>query len=215
MDSHSLISRMQILFPVFSQFDLIREIVEQGQWLELPEGEQLMEVGHVIKVVPLVVFGTIKVIREDDDGNEILLYYIKPGESCAMTLTSCLRNEKSAVRAIVEQSVGILALPVNVVYELLRRYPSWNDFITVTYAQRFEEMIELIDHISFYKMDVRLLKYLIDKSHLFKSKTLVVSRTEIAKDLNSSREVISRLLKQMEKKQLIRMDGSTVELLEA
>jgi CRP/FNR family transcriptional regulator len=214
MDSHSLISRMKKLFPEFSQFDLVTEIIEKGHWMELNEGEQIMDVGHVIRVVPLVISGTIKVIREDEDGNEILLYYIKAGESCAMTLSSCLRNEKSAVRAVVEQPAGLLALPVNVVYDFVRRYPSWNDFITTTYAQRFEEMIELIDHISFYKMDVRLLKYLIDKSHLFQSKILTVSRTQIARDLNSSREVISRLLKQMEKKKLIRMEGSTVELFE-
>ncbi|MCB0632885.1 MAG: Crp/Fnr family transcriptional regulator [Saprospiraceae bacterium] len=214
MDSQSLIGRMKALFPVFSQFDLITEIVNKGQWMELTSGEQIMDVGIVIRAVPLVVTGTIKVIREDEDGNEILLYYIKAGESCAMTLSSCLRNEKSAVRAVVERPAGILALPVSAVYDFVLRFPSWNDFITVTYAQRFEEMIELIDHISFYKMDVRLLKYLIDKSHLFQSRTLTVSRTQIAKDLNSSREVISRLLKHMEKKKLIRMDGSTVELLE-
>jgi CRP/FNR family transcriptional regulator len=161
-----------------------------------------------------VLDGSIKVIREDEEGNEIFLYYIKSGESCAMTLSSCLRRETSSVKAIVESPADLLALPADVIYSFALRYPSWNDFMTETYARRFEEMLEVIDHIAFHSMDVRLLKYLIDRSHLLQSKVLSVSRTQIAKDLNSSREVISRLLKQMEKKRLVKISGTQVELLE-
>lgn len=214
MNDKDLLQQLRALFPVFSQYDLLAELVGKGHWLALPAGEQIMATGNIIKVIPLVFDGTIKVMREDEEGNEILLYYIKPGESCAMTLSSSLRRETSSIKAVVENPVEVLALPVSTVYDFVHRYPSWNDFMTETYARRFEEMLAVIDHIAFHKMDVRLLKYLIDRSHILGTQSLKVSRTQIAKDLNSSREVISRLLKQMEKKQLIRINGSEVELLE-
>ncbi len=212
MDEKNLKQQLQRLFPIFTQRELLREIVEKSHHLEIPAGEQIIQVGNIIKVVPFVLEGSVKVIREDEEGNEIFLYYIKSGESCAMTLSSCLRRETSSVKAIVESPAKLLALPTDVIYDLAHRFPVWSDFMTETYARRFEEMLEVIDHVAFHSMDVRLLKYLIDRSHLLQSKTLKVSRTQIAKDLNSSREVISRLLKQMEKNKLIRMAGSEVEL---
>lgn len=214
MNNQNLSHTLKKLFPVFTQHDLLQEIVEKSQRLEILAGEQIIGVGSLVKVVPLVLDGSIKVIREDEEGNEIFLYYIKSGESCAMTLSSCLRRETSSVKAIVERRADVLALTADVVYDLAHRYPSWSDFTTETYARRFEEMLEVIDHVAFHKMDVRLLKYLIDRSHLLHSKVLTVSRTQIAKDLNSSREVISRLLKQMEKNSLIRIMGSEIELME-
>ncbi|PHN05912.1 Crp/Fnr family transcriptional regulator [Flavilitoribacter nigricans] len=214
MEKKNLTGQLKRLFPVFQQYELLTEIVAKSQRMEIPAGEQIIGVGNRINVVPLVLDGTIKVIREDDEGNEIFLYYIKSGESCAMTLTACLRRDPSSVKAIVESPTDLLALPADVVYDLAHRFPNWNDFMTETYARRFEEMMEVIDHVAFHSMDVRLLKYLIDRSHLLQSRVLTVSRTQIAKDLNSSREVISRLLKQMEKKKLVRIDGSAVELLE-
>lgn len=213
MDDRNLKQQLKRLFPIFTQHDLLGEIVTKSQHLEIPAGEEIIQVGNLIKVVPFVLEGSIKVIREDDEGHEIFLYYIKSGESCAMTLSSCLRRETSSVNAIVESPAKLLALPADVIYDLAHRYPAWSDFMTETYARRFEEMLEVIDHVAFHSMDVRLLKYLMDRSHLLQSKTLTVSRTQIAKDLNSSREVISRLLKQMEKNRLIRMSGSEVELI--
>lgn len=212
MEEKKLTGYLKRLFPVFTQHELLTEIIAKSQRLEIPAGNQIIGVGNIIKVVPLVLKGSIKVIREDEEGNEILLYYIKSGESCAMTLSSCLRRETSSVKAIVESPTDLLALPSDVIYNLAHRFPNWNDFMTETYALRFEEMLEVIDHVAFHSLDVRLLKYLIDRSHLLHSRKLKVSRTEIAKDLNSSREVISRLLKQMEKKKLIRILGSEVEL---
>lgn len=214
MQVPSLTTQLKALFPVFDQYDLLMEIAGKGQYLEIPAGTQIIGMGNVIKVVPLVLKGSIKVIREDEEGNEIFLYYIKKGESCAMTLSGCMRREPSAVKAIVDNPAVVLTLPANVVYDLAHRFPGWSDFMNETYARRFEEMLEIIDQIAFHSLDVRLLKYLILRSHLQQTKTLTVSRTQIARDLNSSREVISRLLKQMEKNRLIRIDGSQVELLE-
>lgn len=214
MEQAELISTLRRLFPVFTQHELLREIIDKSRWLEVASGELIVDVGHTVRVVPLVLEGSIKVIREDDAGNEIFLYYIRAGESCAMTLTSYLRGEASGVRAIVESPARLLALSADALYELSFKYAGWNDFITETYARRFEEILEVIDQIAFQKMDVRLLRYLMDKSHLLGTRHLEVSRTQIARDLNSSREVISRLLKQMEKRQMIRIRGNEVELLD-
>lgn len=212
MDHKSLFSQLKILFPGLAPQDLRAEIIEKGKWMALPPGQQVIDVGNVIRIVPLVFSGSIKVIREDDAGNELFLYYIRSGESCAMTLSSCLRQEKSAIKAVVESSASVLALPVDVVRDLNRRFPLWNDFITETYARRFEEILEVVDQIAFQQLDVRLLKYLLDKSQLLQSRILTISRTEIARDLHSSREVISRLLKQMERRKLLHIRGNQIEI---
>lgn len=212
MDKTQLANQLRASFPIFSQHELAQEIAEKAQWAELPVGVHILEVGHFIKVVPLVLSGSIKVVRENAQGNEIFLYYIGKGESCAMTLSACLRREKSAIKAIVESDAQVLALPVEAVYDFVRRYPSWNEFMAATYALRFQEILDVVDSIAFQSMDVRLLKYLLEKSHLLGIRTLTVSRTAVAKDLNSSREVVSRLLKQMASKGIVNMTGNQVEM---
>lgn len=213
MEVAQLIRQIRTLFPAFKQTELIEKIAASGQWLEIPAGEQIMDAGDLIRIVPLVVSGSVKIIREDEDGHEIFLYYVTPGESCAMTLASCVRREKSAVKAIVESPAHILALPVQSIYDFMHQYPSWNEFMAETYARRFDEILAVVDNIAFRKMDERLQVYLTNKSKLLGTKTLTLSKTDVAKDLNSSREVISRLMKQMEKNRMINMSGSTIELL--
>lgn len=199
-------------FPSFDQFELIKDLSEKGTFIEVPSNEVLLDSGNIIKVIPLVFKGSIKVFREDQYGNEIFLYYIQSGQSCAMTLSSCLKREKSVVKAITQSRTKILAVPVDVVHDFMFKYPSWNNFILQTYSIRFEEIIDVVDHVAFQKMDARLLKYLLDKSALLKSKELAISNTEIAKDLNSSREVISRLLKQLEKRAVLKAARGKIEL---
>ena len=206
--------QLKASFPIFSQTDLVREILEKGQVLELPAGHQILDTDDFVNIIPLVIEGSIKVLREDDLGHEILLYYIQPGESCAMTLSSCLKRERSSVKAIAQTPTTAIAVPVDIIYHFLRKYPSWNDFIVDTYSRRFNEILEVVDTIAFQKMDMRLLKYLFDKGRVLGSSHFRISKTDIAKDLNSSREVISRLLRQMEKNGLIRQDGSDLELLD-
>ena len=213
MEASNLGQQLRSLFPILSQTGLVLDIVQKGQFVELPAGAQLLDLGNIIKVVPLVLSGSVKVVREDEEGNEIFLYYIRKGESCAMTLTSCLKREKSAIKAIVEQQVRAIAVPVEAIYDFVHRYPSWNDFIVETFSKRFEEILEVVDHIAFHQLDVRLLKYLMGRGKMLDTNVLEMSKTAIARDLNSSREVISRLLKQMEKNKLIRMSGQKIELL--
>lgn len=214
MKKEALSHAIKSLFPVFEQTEMVEDLLNQSQFMDVSPGTTLMGIDQIIKVIPLVYSGAIKVMREDAEGNEIFLYYIQAGQSCAMTLSSCLRREKSAVKAIVQENTQLLAVPVEVVYQLQLRYPSWNNFILETYSGRFNELLSVVDSVAFQNMDVRLLKYLFRKSSILKSKTIHISNTAIAKDLNSSREVISRLLKQLEQKQFLKATRGKIELLD-
>jgi CRP/FNR family transcriptional regulator len=199
-------------FPIFSQYDLIDSLSQKGVLKTIPKGTAILEVGSFIRIIPLVIEGTVKVIREDESGAEMLLYYINAGESCAMTLSSCFKREKSRVKAITQTDVNVLAVPVEEVYDLLRRYHSWQDFVLHTYQIRFEEMMEVLDNVVFHKLDERLLKYLHDRSNALRKTELHISHQEIADDLASSREVISRLLKQMERKGYVQLSRGKIIL---
>ena len=201
-------------FPIFDQSELVRELLERSQYVDLPANQTILEAGHIISNIPLVFSGAIKVIREDDTGNEIFLYYIRGGQSCAMTITACLKREKSVVKAITQTETKALIVPLDVVHDFLFRYPSWSKFVVDTYSRRFEEIIEVVDSVAFQNMDARLLKYLLEKSRLLKTNKLVISNTEIAKDLNSSREVIFRLLKQLEQRKVLIAARGKIELLD-
>ncbi len=214
MDKTELKNLIRRQFPVFSQSELINEMAEAGQLLDLPANFQILDVGNIVKVIPLVFEGAIKVVREDEKGNEIFLYYIKSGESCAMTLSSCIRRGKSAIKAIAQSNTKALAVPVEAIYRFMHKYPSWSDFIVETYALRFDEMLEVIDSVCFHGMDFRLLRYLMDKYHLAGSSFLNISHQEIASDLNTSREVISRMLKQIENKGAINLSRGQIEIVD-
>ena len=148
----------------------------------------------------------------DGEGNELFLYYIKGGESCAITLSSCLKKEKSSVKAIVQDKAELIALPVESVYEFVRKYPTWNDFILATFNTRFDEILEVLDDVCFHNTDFRLVKFLQGKSSLLSTKVLNISHKEIAADLNTSREVVSRLLKQLEAKGAIELQRGRIQI---
>ena len=199
-------------FPVFDQGELIDELSTKGIYKYIPSDQYILEVGNFIKVVPLIIKGSVKVIREEGEG-ELLLYYIKPGESCALTLSSCMRKEQSSIKAIAQEDTELIALPVEDVYYMVRKYPAWQDFIINSYSYRFEEVMQVLDNIAFHKMDERLVKYLIRRAGTFSSLELNISHQEIADDLATSREVISRLLKQLEKKGSIRLSRGKIKLI--
>lgn len=192
--------RIKELFPIFSQTELVDEIVEQGQYMELPSRTPILSAGTVIQAIPIIFSGSVKVVREEKTGQSVFLYYIRAGESCALTLSSCLKREASSALASTESDTQLIALPVESVYNFVRRYPSWNDFVIQTFNNRFEELLQLVDDVCFQNMDMRLIKYLNEKCILLKTKELTISHQEIANDLATSREVISRLLKQLEKR---------------
>lgn len=201
------------VFPDFYEKDLVAEILSKGSWIRLKEGEMLMEIGANVKYVPLLFEGSLKVLREDKDGNELLLYYVNPGESCAMTLSSCLGKGLSEVRAVVEEDCRVLLIPVHQVENWTARHDSWKIFVMHTYHRRFEELLRTIDGIAFHKLDDRLMNLLDQRVKSTGSKSIQVTHQELAGELNSSREVISRILKQLEKKGIVTLGRSRIEVI--
>ncbi len=185
--------------------DIAQAIATESQALSLPEGKVLLDTGDTINYIPLVIDGIIKVVRSDHDGHEILMYYIHPGESCALTLSASLKREKSKIKAVVQQKATIVLLPTTVNWQLARRYPIWFDFVLDAYGKRFEELLELVEEVGFKHLDERLEKYLRHQFAFHSGTVIAISHQEIASELGTARVVVSRMLKQLEKKGLIRL----------
>ena len=203
MDIISIKKAIQQSFPLFDQLELVEELANNSQYMEVSPNTELFNTNSYIKVIPLVFSGSIKVFRTDEKGREIFLYYIIGGQSCAITLSSCLKMEKSSIRAVVQEETCLLAIPVELVYDVNKKYPSWHYFVFDTFNQRFNEVLTVLENVVFHHMDERLAKYLINRALSLNTKELIISHQEIANDLATSREVISRLLKQFEKKEFV------------
>lgn len=201
------------VFPDLYEENLRNIIEQEGTILQLPAGEMLMDIGGFIKFVPLVLEGSLKIMREDKDGNELLLYYVKAGETCAMSLTCCMGDAQSSVRAIADEDTTLIAIPVRYMDLWTNQFQSWKSFVMHTYQKRFTELLETIDGIAFHKLDDRLEKILKSRAELSGSTHLIVTHQELATELNSSREVISRLLKQMEKRGMVKLGRNKLDVL--
>jgi CRP/FNR family transcriptional regulator len=191
---------------------LQEEIVQVGRLMSFRAGEVIMDFGSYVRMIPLVVKGSIKVVREDDEGREIFLYYLQPGEACSMSFTCCMMNKKSEIRTVAEDDTEIIAIPIRYMDEWMTKYQSWKNFVMRTYDTRMNELIRAIDDIAFRKMDERLLLYLEKKAEALGGKTINATHQEIAYDLNASREAISRLLKQLEKDGMVKLGRNKIEL---
>lgn len=200
-------------FPALYEKELQEAIATEGTLKELPEGELIMDIGNYIKTMPLLVKGSIKVLREDEEANELLMYYLKSGETCAMSLTCCMQNKQSEVRAIAEEDCTLISIPVKFMDAWMMEFISWKNYVMQTYQHRFEELLQTIDSIAFMNMDERILKYLKEKTESTGSTTITKTHQDIAYDLNSSREVISRLLKLLEKRGTVRLHRNKVEVI--
>jgi len=198
-------------FPKIQDTDLVQGIIAQGRLESIDEGDYMIDIGSPIRSIPMIVSGSVKVMREDADGRELLLYYLKAGETCAMSLTCCMEGRKSEIRAVAVEPVKMIVLPVAFMDEWMR-FRDWRSFVMNTYARRFEELLETVDSIAFQRMDERLENYLITKAKGADSMLLTVSHQEVAQDLNTSREVISRLLKQMERHGKLKLGRGKIEL---
>jgi CRP/FNR family transcriptional regulator, anaerobic regulatory protein len=194
---------------------LINEIDQTGTYREVHEGHKLMEIGDYVKSMPLLVSGVIKVLREDDDGDELLLYFLEHGDTCAMTLTCCMGHTRSEIRAIAETNTQLIMVPVQKMEEWLAKYSSWRNFVLQSYHNRLNEMLETIDSIAFLKMDERLLKYLKDKARVTHDDMINTTHQQIAYELHTSRVVISRLLKKMEKLGKIKLYRNQIKMMDA
>lgn len=199
-------------FPFILDAKLKEEIITNGKIVHFKEGDLLIDIGDYVKIMPLLTKGSIKVMREDEEGNELLLYYVDSGNTCAMTFTCCMQHSKSQIRAICEEDTEAIVIPVRFVDEWMMKYTDWKSFIMRTYANRFEEMMHTIDALAFLNMDERLWKYLNDKANNQHSKELNITHQNIAYDLNSSREVISRVIKRFEKEGRVKLGRNKVIL---
>jgi CRP/FNR family transcriptional regulator len=174
-----------------------------------------MDYGKYIRMMPVILNGTVKVFRKDDDGNEILLYYLSSNESCSMAYSCCIEAKKSEVKAIAEDDVELVAIPHTKLDEWLCKYPSWKNYIMRSFNERFIELLKSIESIAFHKLDERLIEYLKEKQRITGSSVVKASHSLIADELATSRVVISRLLKQLENSKKIILYRNEIKLLPA
>ena len=177
---------------------LIDEIVKVATYKEFKADDYLIEIGDYIKTMPLLVNGAIKILREDENGDELLLYFLERGDTCAMTLTCCMGQAKSRIRAIAETDGSLLMIPVEKMEDWLTKYKTWRNFVFDSYNVRLMEMLEAIDTLAFMNLDERLYKYLTDKAKVIGNTEIQNTHQEIAYEMHTSRVVISRLLKALE-----------------
>lgn len=192
--------------------ELINEMSEVAKLRETVADEIIIHVGDELLMIPIVISGSIKVSREDVDGNELLLYYIEGGDTCAMTLQCCFRKVDSQIKATAIESSVLLMFPVEKMEEWMDKYKSWRNFIISSYHSRMMKLMETVDAIAFMRLDERLLKYLTDQVKLMGSLEILHTHQQIADDLHSSRVVISRLLKQLENKGVIEIHRNKIIL---
>ncbi|MEZ4876803.1 MAG: Crp/Fnr family transcriptional regulator [Flavobacterium sp.] len=194
---------------------LIDEIAQVATLKDFKEGDVLIDFGDYIKKIPLLISGAIKILREDFDEGELLLYFIEKGETCAMTMACCLGETKSEIRAIAENKGKVVMIPVNFMEEWLGKYKSWRNFVFNSYNNRLKEMLSAIDSLAFLNMDERLMNYLLEKSKINGSKEIKSTHQEIAYDLHTSRVVISRLLKALENQGQIKLHRAIIEIVKS
>ena len=192
--------------------DLLEEISRVGTFKEIPEGYKMIEIGQYVKSMPLLISGAIKILRDDTDGDELLLYFLEKGDTCAMTLSCCLGETKSEIRAIAETDAKLIMIPIEKMETWTATYKSWRNFVFNSYHTRLMEMLETIDSIAFMKMDERLLKYLKDKSKVNDSTVIHSTHQEIAYELHTSRVVVSRLLKKLENQGKIELHRNSINI---
>lgn len=197
---------------VFEQ-ELLEEITQLAKEVEYKEGDILIDYGQYIKSIPLLLSGAIKVMREDYDSGELLLYYLERGDTCAMSMSCCLGEKQSEIRAIGEVAVMLLMIPVQKMSEWIGKYKSWMVFVFESYNNRFNELLNAVDTIAFMDMKGRLLNYLFEKSKIENSSMVFGTHQDIAKDLNTSRVVVSRLLKALETAGRIKLNRNSIEIL--
>jgi len=205
--------QLQLHFGYLFDEQLINSISEVGTIRKFNKDEIIIDIGQELQNIPLLIEGNIKVLREDDNGHELLIYVLETGDTCAMSLTCCMAKSKSKIRAVADKDSTVLMIPINFMTEWFHNNESWRTFILQSYQIRFNEMLETIDTLAFMKMDERLYKYLIDQVKLNASDTITLTHQKISEDLHTSRVVVSRLLKQLEDEHKIKIGRNKIKVL--
>lgn len=202
-------------FQYIFEPELIAEMEKRGKPVSMRAEDVILEVGQTVRIMPLILTGSVKVTRPDEEGRDLLLYYVNSNESCAMTFTCCMQQYPSEIRAVAEEDVEMWILPIEVMDEWLVKYSTWKAFVMKSIRSRFHELLKTIDQIAFMKLDERLVNYLQEKSKASGSSLVNLSHEEIAQDLATSRVVISRLLKKLENDGKVLLYRHQVKILRA
>lgn len=193
---------------------LLTEIEQTALYKVIPKGAIIIDIGQSITHMPLLLTGAIKILREDSEGDELLLYFLEKGDTCAMTFSCCLGKSKSEIRAVAESDTELLMIPVAQMEVWMGRYGSWQKFILESYHTRMMELLETVDTLAFMKMDERLLKHLQDKAKVTHDDLIHTTHQEVALDLHTSRVVVSRVLKRLEKDGRIKLHRNQIQVLD-
>ena len=207
-------SDIQDIYGFMFESELIDEIVEIGKLHHVKEGEVIIDYGQNLKGMPLLLDGAIKILRKDNDGDELALYYLEIGDSCTMTMNCCMGRQTSKIKAVAETNAKFVTVPAIQMKEWMKKYQSWMAFVFESYNNRFNEMLEAIDNLAFSNMNDRLYKYLKDQVLIRKATKLQLSHQDIAYDLNTSRVVISRLLKSLENDGFIELGRNNITVID-
>lgn len=201
-------------FPQIAERGLQEEITQVGKIMNFRAGEIIMDYDSYVKLVPLIIKGSIRVSKEDDlDGREILLYFLRGGDTCSMSFSCCMMNKRSVIRTEAIEDTTIIGIPIKYVDQWMTKYQSWKNFVMLSYDNRLIELVRVIDSIAFNNMDDRLKSYLQARVESTGSKLIQATHQEIANDLNASREAISRLLKKLENLGIVQLGRNQIELL--
>ncbi len=203
------------IFPLFTDDELLEALTKEGRLQAFAAGDYVMDKGMPVEYIPLLLKGSLRIMRRDDEDRELLLYYLRAGETCASSLTCCMDQSVSEVEALAEEDTEVLNIPAHLVNDWMDKFPEWKAFVMRIYHDRFQELMETIDAIAFQQLDERLIRYFNERiDNQGGDPVIKASHQEIANDLHSSREVISRLLKQMEKKGMVKLGRNRVEVLD-
>jgi CRP/FNR family transcriptional regulator, anaerobic regulatory protein len=206
------VEKLEFIQSIFSDPEFLQEIKTHSRIKEIERDATFINPGDIISYVPLVQKGVLRIVREDEDGKEIFLYHLYPGQTCAMAVNCCQSGKESMIKAVAEDKTEVLLIPVRLVSDWFK-YPEWKVFINSTYSQRFQELMNVIDLIAFSNMDKQLLHYLQERTKASNKKKLDITHQQIADELHTHREVISRLLRTMEQKNLLLLGRNNIELI--
>ena len=208
-----MLSQLQSSYGMVLNGDLLHEIAAHSHFLEVKKGHMVMDVGDSILGLPMLMDGAIKILRVDDEGDEMLLYFLETGDSCAMTIGSHFDNAKSEIRAVAEKDSTLVILPLDQVHQWMRDHSDFQRFILESFNTRLKEMAEALDALAFQDLQGRLSKYLDDRVKINGTTSIHTTHAEIAADLNTSRVVVSRMLKQCEREGKIELHRNRIEVL--
>lgn len=201
-------------FPQIAEKNLQEEIAAVGKIMTFDAGEIVMDYGSYVRMVPLIIEGSIKVSREDEEvGKELLLYFLNAGDTCSMSFSCCMMDKKSAIRTETLEPTKLIGIPVKYVDMWMTKYQSWKNFVMMSYDNKMLELVKVIDNIAFHGLDKRMEKYLQGLTQSTGNKTIMATHQEIADDLNVSREAVSRLLKKLENIGIVKLGRNQIMLL--